>query len=268
MPRRSPRLTGTASPPPPATRSATTSCCWPPARGCCGSPCRRRPRRRRHAAHPGGLGRAAGPLHHQPRVVVIGAGWIGMEAAAAARAHGCDVKVVSPAAPLVRALGDQMSGSSPRRTATTVSTCCSHAGIQSLRGTDRVEAVVTTDGRSSPPTWSCGHRRAPGRRLAAAAGLEVDEALAGAVVVDSSLRTSDPDVFATGDIAPGRACRWATAGCMSSTGPTPTTAPRSRRATCSVRTSPTTCCRSSGPTSSTSAWSTPVTSSTPRPPSW
>ncbi|TDO46882.1 NAD/ferredoxin-dependent reductase-like protein [Kribbella sp. VKM Ac-2527] len=43
------------------------------------------------------------------RIVVVGAGWIGLETAAAAREYGCDVTVIDPQqVPLVAALGSEM----------------------------------------------------------------------------------------------------------------------------------------------------------------
>src|SRR5699024_955858 len=47
----------------------------------------------------------------EQRVVVIGAGWIGLEVAAAARGYGNAVTVIEPqAAPLRAALGDELGG--------------------------------------------------------------------------------------------------------------------------------------------------------------
>src|SRR5689334_276448 len=46
----------------------------------------------------------------EPRVVVVGAGWIGLEVAAAARTAGLDVTVVEPAPlPLLRVLGPEVA---------------------------------------------------------------------------------------------------------------------------------------------------------------
>jgi 3-phenylpropionate/trans-cinnamate dioxygenase ferredoxin reductase subunit len=79
-----------------------------------------------------------------------------------------------------------------------------HAGIQALRGVNRVESVVTTDGRVfEADLVLVGIGVLPNADIAAAARLDVDETMAGAVVVDASLRTSDPDVFAAGDV-----CAW------------------------------------------------------------
>lgn len=136
-----------------------------------------------------------------PRVVVVGAGWIGLEAAAAARAHGCEVTVVSPVAPLARVLGDRLSRVFAALHRDNGVDLVLQTGVQSMRGTGRVEAVVTTDGRVLPADLVVvGVGVAPNTELAADAGLDLAEDLGG-VVVDSSLRTTHPDVFAVGDIA-------------------------------------------------------------------
>ena len=58
-------------------------------------------------------------------VVIVGAGWIGCEVAAAARKHGANVTMLDPlSAPLVRVLGDQVGESVRRRCiGRTASTC-------------------------------------------------------------------------------------------------------------------------------------------------
>ena len=141
-------------------------------------------------------------LAQQPRVVVVGSGWIGMESAAAARFHGAEVTVVSPEAPMVRALGQQVSDVYAAAHRDAGVTLRIGDGIESFRGGDRVEAVVTSGGEVLPADLVVvGVGVTPRAELAAAAGLEVDGTLGGAVVVDGSLRTSDPDVFAVGDCA-------------------------------------------------------------------
>ena len=107
-------------------------------------------------------------------------------------------------------------------------------------------------------------RRRPRTALAEAAGLDVDNG----VLVDASLRTSDPDIYAVGDIAnarppaarppdPGRALgqRAQPAGDRGGRD--------ARRAT-----PPTTGCRTSSATSTTSAWSTSATRPATTPPGW
>ncbi len=141
-------------------------------------------------------------LAQRPRVVVVGSGWIGMEAAAAGRKHGAEVTVVSPEAPMVRALGPQVSDIYAAAHRDAGVTLTIGPGIDSFRGAGRVEAVVTSDGQVLPADLVVvGVGVSPEAGLAARAGLEVDDTLGGAVVVDASLRTSDPDVFAVGDCA-------------------------------------------------------------------
>ncbi|HEY7815006.1 MAG TPA: FAD-dependent oxidoreductase [Nakamurella sp.] len=133
-------------------------------------------------------------------VVVIGAGWIGLETAAAARGHGCPVTVVEMASlPLQRVLGDEVA---------TVfrDLHLGHgvdfrfgAGIREFRGTgDAVRAVVLTDGTElTATTVVVGVGIRPVTDLASSAGLEVDNG----IVTDAHLRTSDPFVYACGDVA-------------------------------------------------------------------
>jgi 3-phenylpropionate/trans-cinnamate dioxygenase ferredoxin reductase component len=129
------------------------------------------------------------------RVVVVGAGWIGLEAAAAARGHGNAVHVVEPEpTPLHRALGPELGGvfaSLHRR----------HGVEFTLSGgvTEITEsAVVTAAGTSLPADLVIvGIGAAPNTALAEAAGLEVDNG----VLVDAALRTADPDIYAAGDVA-------------------------------------------------------------------
>lgn len=132
-------------------------------------------------------------------VVIVGAGWIGLEVAAAARGHGCEVTVVEPqSTPLKGVLGEQVGtrfadvhrghGVSFRF----------GAGVDRLVGDTAVSAVVTTTGETIPAeTVVVGVGITPDTRLAAEAGLEVDNG----IVCDSALRTSHPEVFGAGDAA-------------------------------------------------------------------
>ncbi|HEY5881884.1 MAG TPA: FAD-dependent oxidoreductase [Nakamurella sp.] len=133
-------------------------------------------------------------------VVVIGAGWIGLETTAAARGHGCPVTVVEMASlPLQRVLGDEVA-------AVYRDLHLAHgvdfrfgAGIRELRGTgDAVRGVVLDDGTEIPATTVVvGVGIRPVTDLASSAGLEVDNG----IVTDAYLRTSDPFVYACGDVA-------------------------------------------------------------------
>jgi 3-phenylpropionate/trans-cinnamate dioxygenase ferredoxin reductase component len=143
------------------------------------------------------LGRA---LREGGRVTVIGAGWIGLETAAAAREHGCAVTIVEPQpTPLHAALGHEMGGffaELHRRHGVELRLGQGVARILGQAG--RVGAVVTEDGTEIPSDIViAGVGVAPNTELAERAGLPVDNG----VLVDQALRTDDPDVYAAGDVA-------------------------------------------------------------------
>ncbi|MGH3657823.1 MAG: NAD(P)/FAD-dependent oxidoreductase, partial [Micromonosporaceae bacterium] len=132
-------------------------------------------------------------------VVVVGAGWIGLETAAAARTYGCPVTVVEPRpTPLYGVLGPEVGGlfaDLHRRHGVDLRVGRTVSGI---RGSDRVTSVVLDDGTELPSaTVIAGVGVRPRTELAERAGLDVDNG----IVVDASLRTADPDVYAAGDVA-------------------------------------------------------------------
>lgn len=133
-----------------------------------------------------------GPGRH---LLVVGGGWIGMEAAATARTLGTTVTVVEPAEqPLLAALGPQA--------AARFADVHRAQGVDLRTGTglDRLEAgtAVLDDGtRIEPDTVLVGIGVVPDDGLARAAGLSVDDG----VLVDAGLRTSHPAVYAAGDVA-------------------------------------------------------------------
>ena len=133
------------------------------------------------------------------RVAVIGAGWIGSEVAASARQMGAEVVLVDPApTPLHGVLGDEMGEAFRRLHADHGVTLRLRTGVAELRGTDRVEQVVLSDGRVEPAdVVVIGVGVTPRVELAVAAGLKVDDG----IVVDEQLRSSTPDVYAAGDVA-------------------------------------------------------------------
>lgn len=140
------------------------------------------------------------------RVVVVGGGWIGLEAAAAARAAGAAVTVLESAPqPLLGVLGPRIAEvfadlhrehGVDLRTEVTVE-AFEEAELDGT-GTGRVGAVRLADGtRLAATVVLVGVGAVPNLELADAAGLAVDNG----VIVDSGGRTSDADVFAAGDIA-------------------------------------------------------------------
>ena len=119
------------------------------------------------------------------RLIVIGAGWIGLEVAAAARAAGTEVVVFEAAElPLLRVLGPQVAGI--------------FADLHRSHGVDlRLSASVGLDDLAGADLVVVGVGVTPSVALAEAAGLAVDNG----VLVDATLRTSDPFVYAVGDVA-------------------------------------------------------------------
>ncbi|MBS7542185.1 NAD(P)/FAD-dependent oxidoreductase [Ancylobacter oerskovii] len=134
------------------------------------------------------------------RVVVIGAGFIGLEFAAVARKLGHEVVVVE-AAPRVlgRALGGVMSDFFAGEHRAMGSTLMLGAGVARLVGEGgRVVAVETAEGeRVAADLVVVGIGVVPNVELAAAAGLSVDNGIA----VDARLLTEDPEISAIGDVA-------------------------------------------------------------------
>jgi 3-phenylpropionate/trans-cinnamate dioxygenase ferredoxin reductase subunit len=133
------------------------------------------------------------------RLVIIGAGWIGLEVAAAARQRGATVDVVETAdLPLQRILGDRIAtvfADLHREHGVTF-----HFGTQVARlsGDDRVRQVELADGTVLPADAvlvAVGAQ--PNTELAERAGLAVDNG----ILVDAGLRTSDPCIYAAGDVA-------------------------------------------------------------------
>jgi 3-phenylpropionate/trans-cinnamate dioxygenase ferredoxin reductase subunit len=134
------------------------------------------------------------------RIAVIGAGWIGLETAAAARAAGVEVTILETAElPLLRVLGAEVARV--------------FAGLHREQGVDlrcgvQVSEITSAGGRVTGVRLADGGQVGaeavivgvgikPNTQLAEAAGLQTGNG----VVVDAALRSSDPDIFAAGDVA-------------------------------------------------------------------
>jgi len=139
-------------------------------------------------------------LQTATRIAVIGAGWIGLETAAAARSAGVEVTVLEAAElPLLRVLGREVAKS--------------FAGLHREHGVDlrfgvqvaeitesggQADGVRLADGSHIPAdAVVVGIGITPNSQLAEAARLEVGNG----IVVDAGLRSSDPDIYAAGDVA-------------------------------------------------------------------
>ena len=132
------------------------------------------------------------------RVLVVGGGWIGLEVAAAARKSGAEVTVVEAAERLCgRALTPDLSTYVHEAHAAQGVDIRCNAGIERLEGNGAVARAVLSDGSTLDITMAViGIGIVPNSELAAEAGLDVDNG----IVVDELCRSSDPDVFAAGDV--------------------------------------------------------------------
>ena len=133
-------------------------------------------------------------------VVIVGAGWIGCEAAAAARQHGSNVTIVEPRSqPLLGVVGEQIG-------ATFAALHRDHGvdlrlgtGVKGFAGEGAASSVLIKGGHPIPAdTILIGVGAAPNIALADAAGLKLAD---GGIAVDATLRSSDPDIYAAGDVA-------------------------------------------------------------------
>ncbi|MDX6235472.1 MAG: 3-phenylpropionate/trans-cinnamate dioxygenase ferredoxin reductase component [Kribbellaceae bacterium] len=139
----------------------------------------------------------------KPRVVVVGAGWIGLEAAAAARERGCEVTVIEPqTTALAAVMGDQVGelfAAVHRQHGVDLRF---GTGVEAFEGDDKVTGVRTDKGDVIPADLVVvGVGVQPNSELAEAAGIEVASRENGSgIVTGPDLRTSVPEVFAAGDV--------------------------------------------------------------------
>ncbi|RQO43505.1 FAD-dependent oxidoreductase [Rhodococcus sp. KBW08] len=134
------------------------------------------------------------------KLVVIGAGWIGLEIAASARGFDVEVTVLEHAGlPLESTLGPEMGE--------VFAALHRQNGVDLRTGTD-VSAISVDGDHASGVTLSDGTvipadavliavGALPNTELASEAGIDVDNG----VLVDAGLQSSDPDIVAVGDIA-------------------------------------------------------------------
>jgi len=144
--------------------------------------------------------RLAAALRGGGQVVIAGAGWIGLETAAAAREYGCEVTVVEPeSGVLQRALGPELGEVFADLHRSHGVTFRFGEGLSEVTGSGgAVTGAVTSSGAELPAdTVIIAVGVLPNVGLAAGARLDVDNG----IVVDEALRTSDPDIFAAGDVA-------------------------------------------------------------------
>ena len=187
-------------------------------------------------------------------LVVVGAGWIGCEVAASARAAGVEVTLLERMdVPLEAVLGREMGafyGDLHRERGVEL---LPGAAVEAFEGAGRVERVRLADGRAIDcAAVVVGVGVTPRTALAEAAGLAVDDG----ILVDERLRASAPGVHAAGDAARAAHPFFGRHGARRALGQRAQPGARRRRGACSAPTSPTTASPTSSPTSTTSGWST------------
>ncbi|MGA5462318.1 NAD(P)/FAD-dependent oxidoreductase [Mycobacterium sp. NPDC050041] len=140
------------------------------------------------------------------RAVIVGGGYIGLEAAASLRALGLEVTVLEATervlervtAPEVSAFFDRIH----REEGVDIQT---DALVDAMSGDGRVREVILASGESIPADLVIvGIGVEPNTDLAAAAGLAIDNG----VVIDDQARTTDPDIVAAGDCASHHMARY------------------------------------------------------------
>jgi 3-phenylpropionate/trans-cinnamate dioxygenase ferredoxin reductase subunit len=131
------------------------------------------------------------------RVVVVGGGYIGLEAAAALTKAGCTVKVIEMMdRVMARAVAEPLSRFYEEQHRARGVEILLNTGVSAFEGRDRVEAVVDDQGnRHECDLAIVGIGVVQDIALAVDAGLETD----GGIVVDERARTSDSLISAAGD---------------------------------------------------------------------
>ncbi len=138
-------------------------------------------------------------FERSPRVVVVGAGFIGAEVAATAHGRGLDVTVIEAApVPMERALGEEMALACTLLHRDNGVDLRLGTGVAAIEGTSRVERVRLADGSAvDADVVVVGIGVKPETGWLEGSGLELRDG----VVCDAMCQTSAPGVYAAGDIA-------------------------------------------------------------------
>lgn len=141
--------------------------------------------------------RINGDRRKAARIVIVGAGYIGLEVAAVLREAGSEVVVLETAARVLsRVVSPPVSDFFERIHREHGVELKLSTSLQAFDGDDRVRAAITSDGeRIDADIAVVGIGITPNTELAAQAGLDVDDG----ILVDAHCRTADPDIYAIGD---------------------------------------------------------------------
>lgn len=131
------------------------------------------------------------------RLVVVGAGYIGLEVAAVAQQAGLDVTVIEMADRVMsRVVSPEISDFYQIEHTNQGVRFRLSTGVSAFTGKKRVKSVTTSEGEEIPADLVViGVGILPNTELATEAGLDIDNG----IVVDDHCRTADPDVYAAGD---------------------------------------------------------------------
>ena len=133
------------------------------------------------------------------RVVIVGGGYIGLEAAAVARKLGLEVTVLEMAPRILQRVAAPETSDYIRALHQAHGvTILESTGLDRLLGTGHVAGVRLQDGRELPADFViAGVGIIPGQALAETAGLEIENG----IKTDAHGRTSDPFIWSAGDCA-------------------------------------------------------------------
>jgi 3-phenylpropionate/trans-cinnamate dioxygenase ferredoxin reductase component len=137
-------------------------------------------------------------LEARPKVVIIGAGFIGLEIAATAASLGAQATVVEIARPMGRAVSPILSDFFLKQHKAFGAGFRLGVGVRAIEGEGKAERVILSDGEALPADMVVvGIGVVAEDALARDCGLECDNG----IVVDAYLLTSDPAISAIGDCA-------------------------------------------------------------------
>jgi len=134
-----------------------------------------------------------------PEVVMIGGGLIGVEAVEALVQNGCRVTIVEMMPHILGMLDWEMARLVERHMETQGVRILTNTRATGFEGEGCVSAVLTSQGRLPADLVVLGIGVRPNVGLARSAGLEIGTT--GAIKVEETMRTSDPDIYAAGDCA-------------------------------------------------------------------
>ncbi|MEC9058297.1 MAG: FAD-dependent oxidoreductase, partial [Actinomycetota bacterium] len=138
-------------------------------------------------------------LESSSSVVIVGAGFVGSEVAAAARLRGCEVTIIEANdAPLVRGLGHQVGNACGSLHEAAGVDLRLGLEVSTVHGGATVEEVELNDGSRVPADLVVvGIGASPNTEWLKDSGLTINDG----VVCDKTLNTGIPGIYAAGDVA-------------------------------------------------------------------